>query len=58
MGLAMNRAALAGMEPMSPGISLQISHPLRTDDDGELGRETGNEVAGVPTSASQTQAQH
>lgn len=53
MGLAINRAASAGMEAMSPGISLQISHPLWTDDGGELGRGTGNWVAGVPTSAAQ-----
>lgn len=53
MGLAINRAASAGMEAMSPGISFQISHPLRTDDDGELGRGTGNGVAAVPTPAAQ-----
>lgn len=38
---------------MSPGISLQISPPLWTDDSGELGRGTGNGAASVPTSASQ-----
>jgi len=56
MGLAVNRAASAGMEAMSPGISLQISHPLQTDDGGEPGRGAGKRVAGVPTA--QTWAQH
>lgn len=56
MELAINRAASAGMEAMSPGISFQISHPPWTDGDGELGRGTGNWVAGVP--AAQASAQH
>lgn len=57
MGLAINRAASAGMEAMSPGILFQILHPLWIDGEEELGRGTGNWVAGGPTPTAQALAQ-
>lgn len=58
MERAINGAASAGMEATSSGILCQISHPLWTDGDGELGGGTGNWVAGVSPPAAHEYAQH